>query len=47
LIVATALASGLKKRIQRVPKPSDIAIQLRCGDMKDRVIPFAQYEAGW
>jgi hypothetical protein len=47
LIMATAPASRLKKRIQRVPKPSDIAIQLRCGDMKDCVIPIAQYEPGW
>ena len=38
----------LGKRIRRIPKPSDAAMQPRCGDMKDRLIPVVpQYNPAY
>ena len=47
-LVAVSYSRRAQKRIRRVPKPSDAAMQPRCGDMKDRLIPVVpQYNPAY
>ena len=48
LVAAILQAGGRKNESGRVPKPSDAAMQPRCGDMKDRLIPVVpQYNPAY
>ena len=46
--VAAILQAGGRKQSVEFPKPSDAAMQPRCGDMKDRLIPVVpQYNPAY